>query len=233
MWKSLALLPVLLAPSLAQILQFGSGQLPLCAQTCTQLANAQAPCLSQPSTEQTCFCQSTILTQQTNLAQSSDNICNSVCPAASDRQQIQGWFNNYCHNAQQNPSDPNSSPTSSAPASPTSDAAAATSSSFEGTPVDDNSDWWSSHAKWVAMVIVLIVGFALIIVAGVWLKRRHDRKVNRATMTPVPVGWGPNADPHHYPDQNGEKGARDAASATVSVMEEGRSKSHRLSKIRK
>ena len=40
------------------------------------------------------------------------------------------------------------------------------------------------------MVIVLIVAFIIIAILGIWLKRRHDRKSNRATKTPLPVGWG-------------------------------------------
>ena len=137
MWRSLAVVPLLLAPSLAQILAFGAGQLPLCAQTCTELANAQAPCIGSPSTEQTCFCSSPILG---NLATSSDAICNTVCPAASDRQQIQGWFNNKCQNAQANPNNQPTSPNAPA-SSPTDASAAATSSSFTGTPVKNDQSW--------------------------------------------------------------------------------------------
>lgn len=83
------------------------------------------------------------------------------------------------------------------------------------------------------MVIVLVIAFAIIAVLGVWLKRRHDRKVNRATQTPLPVGWGPNSDPHAYPgptEKSSTSRAHQAPPANVSVMEEGRSKSQRLSK---
>ena len=83
------------------------------------------------------------------------------------------------------------------------------------------------------MVIVLIVAFIAIIFGGIWLKRRHDRKVNRATMAPLPAGWGPNSDPHHYgaaTEKTTASRAHEAPPTSVSVMEEGRSKSHRLSK---
>lgn len=35
---------------------------------------------------------------------------------------------------------------------------------------------WSSHYRWVIMLIVLVIGFSIIAVIGVWLKRRHDAK---------------------------------------------------------
>lgn len=56
---------------------------------------------------------------------------------------------------------------------------------------------WSKHAGWIAMVIVLVVAFALIIFGGVWWRKRHIRKRD-AQIIPLPVGWGPNANPHDY-----------------------------------
>ena len=59
---------------------------------------------------------------------------------------------------------------------------------------------WSQHGRWIAMLIVLLVAFVIIIVVGVILKRRYNRKRNRATATPLPTtGWGPNMNPHSYP----------------------------------
>ena len=57
------------------------------------------------------------------------------------------------------------------------------------------------------MVIVLVIGFAIIIVVGVLLKKRHDKRVNRATATPLPTGWGPNSDPHSYGNSAANSGA--------------------------
>lgn len=78
------------------------------------------------------------------------------------------------------------------------------------------------------MVIVLIIAFVLIILIGVWLKRRHDRKVNQGTTVPLPVGWGPNSDPHAYPGPNAEKHAAARKSRTgrnsASVAEQGKSR---------
>lgn len=47
------------------------------------------------------------------------------------------------------------------------------------------------------MVIVLIVGFAIIIVLGVWLKKRHRRKATAAANLAPPVVWGPHQNQHH------------------------------------
>lgn len=35
---------------------------------------------------------------------------------------------------------------------------------------------WSTHYRWVIMLIVLVIGFSAIAVLGVWLKRRYDAK---------------------------------------------------------
>ena len=67
---------------------------------------------------------------------------------------------------------------------------------------------WSSHYKWVIMLIVLAIGFSVIAAVGVWLKRRYDAKRpglyhggtaeasssgalrggNSGVLSPVPVG---------------------------------------------
>lgn len=75
------------------------------------------------------------------------------------------------------------------------------------------SSRWSVHGRWIAMVIVLVVAFTIIIIVGVWWKRRHDRKVNLATEDPLPDGWGPPSDPHTYAAAGGEK-KRGATSST-------------------
>ena len=145
MWSHWALLPLLAAPSLAQqILQFGPGQLPQCAQSCQLLTNAQTACISVPTTEHSCFCQSAYLTQQTNLYQTDSGVCTDTCPQDSDRQQIQNWFKGYC--ADPNSPTPPPSDNNGAGAPPASSTAAsapaATTSSFAGTPVGENDGSW-------------------------------------------------------------------------------------------
>ena len=144
MWSSLPLLTLLATHALAQssgILQFGPGQLPACAQACSQLQNAQTACISVPSTEHSCFCQSAYLTQQTNLFQTPDGTCVDTCTAPADRQQIQTWFKGYCANPQQNAPAPAPAPAGGAQTS-TAPAPAASTSSFAGTPVDESPPSW-------------------------------------------------------------------------------------------
>jgi hypothetical protein len=35
---------------------------------------------------------------------------------------------------------------------------------------------WSTHYRWVIMLIVLVIGFGIIAALGVWFKRRYDAK---------------------------------------------------------
>lgn len=42
--------------------------------------------------------------------------------------------------------------------------------------VTNHARRWSTHYRWVVMVIVLAVGFSLLAVVGVYLKRRYDAK---------------------------------------------------------
>ena len=141
MWACLFVLPLLLAPSLAQIVPFGTNQLPACASNCAQLISAQAACQSNPAAEHSCFCQSAYLTIQTNLFQTADGTCVAECPNSSDRTEIQNWFKGYCANQNSNAAPASSS----APAAATSTAAAAlastSASSYTGTPVDENQSW--------------------------------------------------------------------------------------------
>ena len=159
MWSSFLLVPLLAASSLAQsnqILQFGSGQLPQCAQSCTQLIQAQTACISTPSTEHSCFCQSAYLTQQTNLYQSAEQTCTDTCPQASDRQQIQSWFKGYCANPTQNnsPAPQNGGGDQPAASTTAASAPAATTSGFAGTPVNgSDGSWYVSKAHEFSLII--------------------------------------------------------------------------------
>lgn len=91
------LLPV---ASAQQLLQYGAGQLPTCAQGCTLLQQAQAACTppQAPATSQqqylSCFCQSAYLR---TLYQSPNGVCDASC-AQSDLSQIQSWYTGLCKN---------------------------------------------------------------------------------------------------------------------------------------
>lgn len=237
----------------AQFLQYGSGQLPQCAQQCTTLQQAQTLCIppDAPTVQKTCFCQSGLLTQ---LPSNPEAVCAQVC-SSTESQQIQQWYTSYC----QNPNAPVGGASSSAsPPGPASTTAPAGSSQTSGgttingqsvdtVPGPDTRTWfvyslpwlfrllpsssskscvqllltcldelltrpcneyrWQKHSKWIAMVIVLVIAFAIIIAVGVVLKKRHDRRFNRATVTPLPTSWGPNSDPHAYGNSAANSGA--------------------------
>ena len=78
-----------------QLLQFGAGGLPSCAQQCQPLTNAQNAC--QPSSPQpvTCFCQSAYLT---SLKTTANGLCDSACTSQSDRNQLFSWYAGFCAN---------------------------------------------------------------------------------------------------------------------------------------
>ncbi|KAI5294025.1 hypothetical protein KEM52_004835 [Ascosphaera acerosa] len=47
---------------------------------------------------------------------------------------------------------------------------------FSEEPKDDPKDWPKKNARWLAMAIILVVGFSVLAVFFVWLKRRLHRK---------------------------------------------------------
>ncbi|KAJ5239352.1 Integral membrane protein [Penicillium chermesinum] len=124
-----------------------SSTFPQCALSCPGLQQASTSCAAGGSSSWlSCFCKSPL------LSSSKVSDCSS-CPDPSDRNLITTWYKQYC-----------------------------TDRSPEGgnlvTKRADGQDqsWWSTHYQWVIMVIVLAVGFSLIAVGGVYLKRRYDAK---------------------------------------------------------
>lgn len=96
----ICLLPALLQRTAAQtLLQFGTGQLPTCAQQCTLLNTAQSGCtppaapVSGQSTYQSCFCQYTLISA---LYTNPSAVCGTVCTSAADLKQIQSWYSTLC-----------------------------------------------------------------------------------------------------------------------------------------
>lgn len=88
-----------LATSIASaqnILDFSAGALPACAQNCALLQQAQAGCLPTVSPQPaSCFCQSSYLTA---LKTSASAVCADVCPSATEQQEVQTWYINWCQN---------------------------------------------------------------------------------------------------------------------------------------
>lgn len=126
-----------------EFLQFGSGQLPTCAQSCTSLHQAQTACEPPAQQPKVCFCQSAYLVM---LKTTPTGTCDTECPNASDRQQIMTWYNSYCNNAAAQPVQPSAtnsimqqaSGTASLASSPTGD----TSSTVGGTDISANKQSW-------------------------------------------------------------------------------------------
>ncbi|KAF9882789.1 hypothetical protein FE257_005157 [Aspergillus nanangensis] len=200
---------------------------PQCGITCPLLTQAQTGCIPPSAlangraTYVSCFCQSSLITQ---LHSSADGTCDDTCTSASDRSLLKKWYTDFCASGgdikttsttttnTNNQNDQNNQQDSNQANQNDNAAATTTASARKNTPPPPS--WWSGHYKWVIMVIVLIVGFALIAVLGVWLKRRHDAKypnlyhsasgsannsgllfARQNNLAPPPVAWASKASP--------------------------------------
>ncbi|PYH41313.1 uncharacterized protein BP01DRAFT_173213 [Aspergillus saccharolyticus JOP 1030-1] len=164
------------AQTVAILPSTASASFPSCGLTCFALRQAQQECLlpadsqTNSATDTECFCHSHNLTE---LHTSSDSICDDTCTNASDRSLIQTWYSNYCALEA-----PLTQPETNGKEEENWQAHSAQSvTKIRAYRRNDASQaWWSTHYKWVIMVIILVVGFTIISVVGVWAKRRHDRK---------------------------------------------------------
>ncbi|WPG99041.1 Hypothetical protein R9X50_00184600 [Acrodontium crateriforme] len=179
----------------AQLLTNGNSQLPACASTCTLLNQAAQACGGTAAANQAiwaCFCQSGYLVP---LYTSGSGICEQFCPNPTDNQQVETWYKSNCgtdHGASEH-ADPDSgsgattvviTSTSTAAAGSTATTSTTSPSSTAGfsgsntstSTVQQSGGWFSTHWKWVVMLIVLFVGLLAFALIAFWLKRRHDRK---------------------------------------------------------
>lgn len=115
--------------------------LPSCAQTCAQLQNAQSSCtpaggapVSNQQTYQSCFCQSTLLSQL--YSPQSIPFC-TQCSAA-DMATIQSWYKSFCKGGPGNVVAGDASGSSSAAAGGTSTAAGQPQATSSITAVANN-----------------------------------------------------------------------------------------------
>ena len=146
-----------LASAQVQILQFGSNQLPTCAQNCQVLLNAQIVCVppaapvTNAQTYKSCFCQSGYLN---TLGTDASTICDTTCTSQTDRTQIQSWYKSYCANANALPSGTAAgiSTTSTTPATASTGTAASTTAGSSATataatakPVDNDHSWYVQY----------------------------------------------------------------------------------------
>ncbi|KAJ5584740.1 uncharacterized protein N7459_004540 [Penicillium hispanicum] len=176
-WSALLLLS-LLSTSLAAdknlIPTSASSSFPQCGLSCSSLYAAQDSCTSaaDSSTWVSCFCQSSLVSG----LKTSGSVC-SNCDA-SDQKLVSTWYSNYCNSGGSNKGTDNTATTStssSTTSSATSTATAGSSSSSTGI-TEEKKSWWSTHYKWVIMLIVLALAFSAIAALGIWLKKRYDAK---------------------------------------------------------
>jgi hypothetical protein len=85
---------------------------------------------------------------------------------------------------------------------------------------------FSTHWKWVVMIIVIFFAMIVIWVGAVLLKRRYNRKKERAMEMKPPVAWGPHQMQHSTSgysygdgivDASGSGGAKEARSMTPAM----------------
>ncbi|KAJ5143276.1 Integral membrane protein [Penicillium bovifimosum] len=144
---------------------------PQCGLSCAPLTNAQSSCeAGTPASWTSCFCESALLTG----LKSSGSICASC--SAADQSKLSTWYNEYCVSGGKQPESPQPATTTISAASATATDASSTSSASQPFATEEKKSWWSGHYQWVIMLIVIVIGFSIIAVAGVYFKRRYDAK---------------------------------------------------------
>ncbi|EME80510.1 uncharacterized protein MYCFIDRAFT_86910 [Pseudocercospora fijiensis CIRAD86] len=179
------------------VLSNGNSNLPSCAQSCPLLIQAAQACSATNTATQAnwiCFCQSAYLT---TLRSSAVGICDSTCTNPTDNNQISTWYNSNC--GSDNGASEHAAGDAAATGVPTTTTAGGAASTAKGgsaatagsgatassAPVDTSfkeqcaGDWWTCHYKWIIMLIVLAILLPLLGWGAHYLKRRHDRKVDR------------------------------------------------------
>ncbi|EXJ79340.1 hypothetical protein A1O3_08842 [Capronia epimyces CBS 606.96] len=201
-----------------------SSSFPGCALSCTVLLQAQSLCVppNVPTTSEityeNCFCQSSLLQA---LYGTPDSICAGECTIEADRQLLQTWFTGFCAQVGKGV-DPLASTATTSPTSATVVTVTSTSppqatntatGSTSASASSSHQSWIEGHWRWILMLGILAVGFALLTWLAIWLKRRHGRKVEerRATISGFPTAsekrdgahsatpdlWGPHQHMHH------------------------------------
>ena len=195
MRPTLQLFALLLAPLLSTAQNFvpsaANGNFPACAASCALLQQAQATCLAQTGQQtsglaaENCFCQSATLQ---GLYSTPDAICVAECPTASDRVNLRTWFTSFCAQVGQGV-DPNAAAnggtsttvvtsTSTNTNGPTSVAGAGGTVQAGQNATASSSSWFSTHWKWIVMVIVLAIGLGGLAWLLTFLRNRHRRKLD-------------------------------------------------------
>ncbi|EME38192.1 hypothetical protein DOTSEDRAFT_92651 [Dothistroma septosporum NZE10] len=178
------------------VISNGNSQLPACAQSCPLLVQAAQACSATNTATQSnwvCFCQSAYLN---TLRSSAVGICDSVCTNPTDNAQVSTWYNSNCgsdNGASEHASDGNAggaasstvAGTTAATASGTSRASAtrtpksSSAANTSGSATKHVGTWWEEHYQWIIMLIVLAILLPVIGFGAVWLKNRHERKMDQ------------------------------------------------------
>jgi len=167
-------------------------KLPACARQCNILAQAESNCVppAAPVTTQdiyqSCFCQSTLLT----TLKTSPSLCQAAATGCSvdDADKIEQYYVALCNGPTVQP--PETTTTTTTAATTTSGTNTATGTAVGGNTKgvsenkSNNGGWFSTHWKWVLMLIIIFLFMIIASILGVWLKRRHARRADarRANM---------------------------------------------------
>ncbi|KAI9755032.1 MAG: hypothetical protein M4579_004435 [Chaenotheca gracillima] len=227
----------------AQLLDFTPGALPICANGCQPLQAAQGACVppavpaSNTATYQSCFCHSAFL--QT-LFTSPNGVCDSACPGPNDLAQVRTWFLSKCRSSASATAGPSTASVLPAPTSPTTTdsssptvvgSAATQTAASKGPP----KSWWSTHWKWVLMLIIIFLGIILVAIAGVLLKRYLKRRKTAAAMAAIeahgvsitslsaPVAMGPHQHQHFSHGFSGYGGGDENPQQPMAARGKGKS----------
>ncbi|ORY11430.1 hypothetical protein BCR34DRAFT_601376 [Clohesyomyces aquaticus] len=159
-------------------------KLPACAKDCDTLKAADTNCVppAAPVTTQqiyqSCVCQSTLLL----TLKSSGAVCATACTSQDDQTKISQYYVALCNGPVVQPA----ATTTTTTATTTATSATGTATGLvagvgnKAKPSSGGNGWFSTHWKWVVMVIVIVVACLIGSLGGLWLKRRHDRKKEAA-----------------------------------------------------
>ncbi|TVY86593.1 hypothetical protein LAWI1_G007215, partial [Lachnellula willkommii] len=167
----ICILPLLFSFACAQTATNGAivpfSTLPACATKCGPLYDVQGACAppAQTSVNQNCFCTDTRLTPFLQGTSNVASVCGAAsCSAESDLQAIQTWYEGYC----QSTSGTSTSAGGAATTTGTAGSSTKTSSGSSGSGTNANPpSWFSSHVKWVVMLIILAIAIPAIWIAAI------------------------------------------------------------------
>ncbi|CAD6441506.1 3c287563-859c-41ed-ba38-5871486faee1 [Sclerotinia trifoliorum] len=185
MYRPILLFASTILPAIVGAQQLADGaivpfqsDLPSCASQCGPLSDVQGACVPPKIADvsSSCFCADARLKPFLTGTTGVSSVCGAAsCTSTTDLQAIETWYEQYCNT-------PSASTTSSGGSS-------ATSSSSSN---NKNPTWFSSHVKWVAMLIVLVVGISGIWILAFYFRRRYLRKREREIEMRPPIALGPH-----------------------------------------